>query len=197
MAKHLIKRFTPNHEAIRNHRHLRVFGRLLHDPNLWHMNRRSAAGAFAVGLFMAFMPVPFQMVLAAGAAIIVRVNLPLSVALVWLSNPLTMGPIFYFAYLVGTAFLGQPPPPAAFDPADGALLSDLNGIWSPFLLGCLVCGAVSALLGYLVIRGLWRWHVIKNLRRRKRRIAARRIGAGSSLRRPPGTGVGSDGRGVR
>ena len=69
MAKHLIKRLIPDHEIVRGHKHLQIFGRLLHDPNLWHLNRRSAAGAFAVGLFMAFAPVPFQMLLAAGAAI--------------------------------------------------------------------------------------------------------------------------------
>ncbi|MBA1330154.1 ATP-binding protein, partial [Candidatus Endoriftia persephone str. Guaymas] len=94
MPKHLIKRLTPDHEMIRNHRHLQCFGKLLHDANLWHLNRRSAAGAFAVGLFMAFIPVPFQMILAAGAAILFRVNLPLSVALVWVTNPITIPPIF-------------------------------------------------------------------------------------------------------
>ncbi|MCB1903170.1 MAG: DUF2062 domain-containing protein, partial [Gammaproteobacteria bacterium] len=76
MPKQIIKRFAPDHEVIRNHKHLRIFGNLLHDPNLWHMNRRSVSGAFAVGLFWAFIPIPMQMVAAAAIAIIARVNLP-------------------------------------------------------------------------------------------------------------------------
>ena len=99
MAKKTIQRFLPDPNKIRHHKSLKIFGRLLQDANLWHLNRRSARGAFAVGLFFAFIPVPFQMVLAAAGAILFRVNLPISVALVWLTNPLTMPPIFYGAAL--------------------------------------------------------------------------------------------------
>ena len=78
MAKKLIRRYLPDAHKIRDHKHLRLFGTLLHDPNLWHLNRRSVAGAFAVGLFMAFVPMPFQMIPAAALAILLRVNLPIS-----------------------------------------------------------------------------------------------------------------------
>jgi uncharacterized protein (DUF2062 family) len=169
MPKRLIKRITPDHETIRSHKHMRIFGTLLHDPRLWHLNRRSAAGAFAIGLFMAFVPVPFQMLLAAGGAILTRVNLPLSVALVWLTNPITMPPVFYFCYLVGAALLGHPVQPFHFSLPGVGLAARLNGIWAPFLLGCLVCGAAASLIGYLGIHALWRWHVVRQLRRRRAR----------------------------
>ena len=58
MPKKLIKRYMPDHRQIREHKHLQLFGSLLHDPNLWHLNRRSAAGAFAVGLFVRLYPFP-------------------------------------------------------------------------------------------------------------------------------------------
>ncbi|RLJ17717.1 DUF2062 domain-containing protein [bacterium endosymbiont of Escarpia laminata] len=169
MPKHLIKRITPDHDTIRNHKHLRMFGALLHDANLWHLNRRSAAGAFAVGLFMAFVPVPFQMLLAAGAAIIFRVNLPLSVALVWITNPITIPPIFFFAYLVGTTVLGSPNETQAFEFSVEWLQNGLDGVWAPFLLGCLICGSFFSLAGYLTIRGLWRRHVINQWKQRSHR----------------------------
>ena len=81
--KKWLKRIMPAPRTLRENRWLSVFGKLLHDPNLWYLNRRSAAGAFAVGFFMMYMPPIGQMGLAAAAAIVVRVNLPLAVALVW------------------------------------------------------------------------------------------------------------------
>ncbi|MDJ0806310.1 MAG: DUF2062 domain-containing protein [Gammaproteobacteria bacterium] len=167
MPKQLIKRITPNREVIRQQKHLRIFGELLHDANLWHINRRSSAGAFAIGLFMAFVPVPFQMILAAGAAILLRVNLPLSVALVWVTNPLTIPPMFFFAYTVGTWFLGVPPSANEFDfSLDWFKSGGLDDIWVPFLFGCLICGATFAIIGYLAIRGLWRLHAVRQWKRR-------------------------------
>jgi uncharacterized protein len=49
---------------------------------------------------MMYMPPIGQMFMAAAAAIVLRVNLPISVALVWITNPLTIPPMFYFAYLL-------------------------------------------------------------------------------------------------
>jgi ABC-type glycerol-3-phosphate transport system substrate-binding protein len=69
MPKRLIKRWLPDQDKLKEHKHLRLFGKLLLDASLWHLNRRSAAGAFAVGLFMAWIPLPCQMLLAAGGAI--------------------------------------------------------------------------------------------------------------------------------
>ena len=40
----------PNSQSIKNNKHLKIFGDLLHNPHLWHMNRHSVAKAFAVGL---------------------------------------------------------------------------------------------------------------------------------------------------
>ena len=161
----------PDHETIRNHPHLnKIFGTLLHDPNLLHLNRRSVSMAFAVGLFMAFVPVPFQMVLAAAAAIIIRCNLPISVGLVWVSNPFTMPPLFYFCYLVGTWILGiDETEKFAFELSWDWLMSELAAIWEPFLLGCAVVGIISAAIGYFGIRLLWRLHLISHLKQRKLR----------------------------
>jgi len=171
MSKHIIKRFTPDHEAIKNHKHLRMFGNLLHDPNLWHMNRRSVSGAFAVGLFWAFVPMPFQMVGAAATAIATRVNLPISVALVWITNPITIPPMFYSTYLVGTWLLNEPSKEFQFELSIEWLTESLAGIWQPLLVGSLLCGVIASILGYIFIRGLWRWNIVSNIRKRKLRKA--------------------------
>jgi hypothetical protein len=171
MPKKFIKRFMPDHRKVREHKYLKMFGTLLHDPNLWHLNRRSVAGAFANGLFMAFVPIPFQMVLAAIAAIIARVNLPISVGLVWLTNPITMPPMFYGTYVFGAWLLGREPGKFHFELSFEWLLSELSHIWQPFLLGCFVTGTIASLLGYVTIRLLWRYHIVKTWRER---IAKRR-----------------------
>lgn len=166
MPRHLIKRFLPDHREIRKHRHLQVFGTLLHDPNLWHLNRRSVSGAFAVGLFWAVIPMPLQMLAAAAFAILLRVNLPISVALVWITNPITMPPVFYCCYVVGTWILGKPTLDGQFHLSVTWIRDSIGQIWEPLYLGSVVVGLILAVLGYAGMRAFWRWHVIHRYRTR-------------------------------
>ena len=55
-----------------------MFGDSLFHPALWHLNRRSAAGGVAVGLFCGLIPGPLQMLGAGIACVLFRVNLPVS-----------------------------------------------------------------------------------------------------------------------
>ncbi len=175
MPKKFLKRYMPNHEKIRNNKQLnKVFGTLLHDPNLLHLNRHSVSMAFFVGLFMAFVPLPSQMIMAAAAAIFIRCNLPISVGLVWISNPVTMPPIFYFAYKVGTWILGTPEHAFNIELSWEWIATELEAIWQPFLLGCTVSGLVFGALGYGVIRLLWRLHIISAIKERKIRRAKKK-----------------------
>lgn len=167
MPKKTIQRFLPDPNKIRHHKTLRIFGRLLQDANLWHLNRRSARGAFAVGLFFAFIPVPFQMVLAAATAILFRVNLPISATLVWLTNPLTMPPIFYGSYLVGTLVLNQPEQHFAFELNWAWFEQSIETIGPAFLVGSLVCASIASIIGYFGIDILWRRSVVKARAARK------------------------------
>ena len=169
MPKKLIKRYMPDHNTIKNNKYLQIFGDLLHNPNLWHLNRRSVARAFAVGLFFAFIPVPFQMVLAAGFAIIVHANLPLAVALVWITHPLTIPAIFYACYIVGTWLIGAQEKEFEFEASWQWIIDSLSTIGPAFLLGCGVLAISFSILGYFAIQGLWRYSVLKEWKKRKNR----------------------------
>lgn len=171
MPKRILKRWMPDPAKLKNHQHLRLFGKWLNNASLWHLNRRSAAGAFAVGLFMAWIPLPCQMALAAGAAILLRVNLPVSVALVWLTNPLTMPPLFYAAYYCGSRLLGMPPVEFHLALDWESLVSVMETIGLPFLFGSAVLAIASSLLGYLLIQGLWRLSIQRRWARRRRQPA--------------------------
>ncbi|NTS77718.1 DUF2062 domain-containing protein [Catenovulum sp. SM1970] len=171
MPKKTIKKFIPDHDTIKKQKSLKIFGSLLHNPNLWCLNRRSVAGAFALGLFNAFIPVPFQMWLSAFGAIAFKVNLPLSIALVWITNPLTMPPIFYAAYLVGELVMGPTGQDFAFELSWQWLVESLSTIGPTFLVGCLVCASTASIIGYFGIQVIWRQSVRKHWRQRQEKRA--------------------------
>lgn len=173
MPKKFIRKFLPDPKTVREHKHLQIFGTLLHDPNLWHLNRRSVSLACAVGLFCMWVPVPLQMVLAAAVAILLRANLPISVALVWITNPLTMGPMFYLAYKIGALMLGVPPHQFHIELSLQWLMTEMVIIWKPFLLGCFVFACISALLGFFGSRLLWRLHILRYIKQKKQKLASK------------------------
>lgn len=170
MPKKFIRRFLPDHNNVRKSKYLRVFGTLLHDPNLWHLNRRSACGAFGIGLFFAFWPVPFQMIFSTAAAIIFRVNVPVSVAAVWITNPLTMPPIFYAAYLLGSTVLGTKVDHFVFELSWTWLADSVSTIGPAFILGCLIFSVFFSVLGYFSLDWIWRMSVLRAWKRRRKSI---------------------------
>jgi uncharacterized protein (DUF2062 family) len=168
-VKRWLKRVTPDRHQISGRRHLKVFGNRLQDPNLWHLNRRSVSGAVAIGLFVMYLPPLGQMVIAAAAAIVLRVNLPISASLVWVTNPVTIPPMYYLAYLVGSWILGIP--------ATAAFSADFWFDWrnwleiiAPLTVGGLICGALCSVAGYAATQALWRWNLVRQIRRRRMRL---------------------------
>lgn len=185
--KRWITRILPDPGLVRASRFVGLFGSLLTDANLWHLNRRSTAGGVAVGLFVMFMPPVGQILLATAAAIRLRVNLPIAVALVWLSNPLTFPPLYYFAYLIGCLLIGRPIPP--FRTQFWLDWHNWLGVLGPLSLGCLVCAIVAATLGYFTVQFLWRWNLRARVRQRRakhhRLQAARQAAEAEDLHRAP------------
>ena len=186
MRKILLRRLLPFTRNIRGDRKLsRVFGRLLHDPNLWHLNRYSVAWGVSVGLFMAFVPVPFQMLLAIAAAVVISANIPVAVVMVWVSNPLTVAPLFFAAYKFGAWLLAETPQKIKFEMSIDWLITRLVEIWQPFLLGCFVLGLISAVIGHAAVRIIWRIHVVQSWQLRRRRLMERRMESTGPLPKVP------------
>lgn len=169
MPRKFLKRIMPDHAVMREHPHLQKFGQRLTEPKLWHLNRRSVAGGAALGLFIGFLPVPGQMFIAAALAIFCRVNLPFAAMSVWITNPLTIAPMFYFAYKLGAWILQVPVGQLAFSFSWEWLTTEFLSIWQPLLLGSLLCGIAASLLGVLVVRLGWRIVVIHSWLQRKRK----------------------------
>lgn len=161
MPRKFLKRYLPEPKAIREQWYLRPFRALLHDPALLFPNRRTASRAFAIGLFWACVPMPFQMAPAALMAIWLRVNLPIAMAAVWVSNPVTMGPIFYLEYRLGAWLLGIGRGEFQFELSIAWLTEGMLNIWQPLLLGVLIVGLLAAFTGFVVMNLLWKASVMR------------------------------------
>ncbi len=174
MPRKFLQTYLPSAAQLQRQRSLGILGRRLLEPELWHLNRQYVSTAFAVGLFVAWLPIPMQMLVAAAMAMIIRCNLPISVALVWVSNPITLPALLLFGYQAGAWLLGKPPELEAFELSWEWMRARLGQIWAPLWLGSVVCGLVSAFLGWGSMQLVWRWHVVQRWERRRnvRRLRA-------------------------
>jgi uncharacterized protein (DUF2062 family) len=182
MPRKYFRKYLPDHETIREHKHLRWFRPLLKHPNLWHLNRHSVAGGVAAGMFGGLIPGPVQMLAAAILAIIFRVNLPVAVVTTLYTNPITWGPLILAAYAIGSWVTGGKATPAAhleFDWQGGHWLDFLPAFWNwllglgeTYLIGSLILASTLAVLGYSAVQLAWRLYLLAYLRRRKARRRA-------------------------
>jgi len=169
MPKKFFKKILPEPEELKNSKALSWISHLLADGRLWHFNRHSVATAVFIGLFCAFLPIPFQMFVAAVLAIGLHANVGISVVLVWISNPLTMPVLFYGAYLFGATLLGVESTPLPDELSLQWLQDEIAQAWQPFLLGCVMTGLSLATIGYVAAKYFWRAHVIKTWRNRSKK----------------------------
>ena len=136
----------------------RVFGEKLFHSRLWVHDQRAIAGGLALGMFIAFTPtIPLQMLLAACGALYFRLNLPIALAACWVTNPVTMAPIYMTAWKVGRYILEE----VAFveDTFDlfsqrtriGSIIRHSAYLWT----GSLILATCVATLSYIVARLAW------------------------------------------
>jgi uncharacterized protein (DUF2062 family) len=166
-----LKKYLPTSEQIAQIRVLSSLRHLLLEPNLWHMNRYSLSFGFLIGGFCCFLPIFFQTVPCVLLCVWIRCNVPLAVLVVWISNPITTGPMMYFAYRVGLRILGTEQEIALLNPSLGWFIDQLSIIWQPLLVGSLACGFAFGMAGFIVIRLYYRWRIA---RYKLRKVNARR-----------------------
>ena len=166
------QKHLPTREQLRNTRTLQFLSHIILEPNLWHFNRHSVSFAILIGLFCCFLPIPFQMIPCVLLVAWVKCNLPLAVACVWISNPITMPPMMYFCYRVGNFILGEPDQVSKVEFSIEWLVAQVAVVWQPLLLGCVLTGLSLGLIGFVSVRVYWRWKVARNwsMRRLRRKL---------------------------
>ena len=201
--KNGVRRWLPTPDSLRANRWLRWIGPALHHPRLWHMSRRGVALGMAVGVFFGLLIPIAQIPLSVGAAVLLRANVPTAAASTLVSNPATYGPLYYAAWRLGKAVLGDDTGGAAAaeaSPVEDPLAveataadtrreggwfaqawASIHALGKPLLLGMALMATTVGLLTYalvsivLSLKVRWQW-------RRRQRLRAPRP-AGSSAAR--------------
>ncbi len=169
-----LRKLLPDHDVIRANRWLRPFQNSLLHPRLWHLNRHSAAGAVAAGLFCGLIPGPLQMLGAAICALIFRVNLPLALFTTLYTNPFTIVPLYVVAYQIGRLATGEgagfvEPPDFVIGESWASLQAWLDwmlGLGKPLGIGLVLLALGLALIGYFATQLAWRAYLVRAWRRR-------------------------------
>jgi uncharacterized protein (DUF2062 family) len=174
-------KYIPTAHELRSHRFLRPFSKHLDHHSIWQFNQRSVAGGVAVGLFFGIL-VPFmQIFLAAAAAIILRVNLPMAAFSTLVTNPFTFPVVYYSAYRLGDVLTGNLSGVSSarveaeiqnaaaiqqgkMDQWGEGLINWVQTVGLPLMTGLLVLATVAAVSGYFLVKAVWqikvrwRWH---------------------------------------
>ncbi len=168
MPRRFFRRFRSKRHHLSGQWFMTPFHHLLHDHRLWGMQRRWVVPAFALGLFISFLPFPGHTLAAALCALALRVNIPVAAVSTWASNPATLVPMLYFSYRLGAFLLGWETRPVAFELSLDWMQHTFVHIWQPMLLGSLLLGSAAALLGFLFLDGVWRYSIARYKARKRR-----------------------------
>jgi uncharacterized protein (DUF2062 family) len=170
MPRRFFRKFAFKRHEIAEKWFMSPFKHMLHDHRLWGIRRKTVVPAFSLGLAIAFVPFPGHFVVAALAALALRVNIPVAAVTTLIVNPVTVGPVFYFCYRLGAALLGLDPAPFEFELSLDWVENVFMTVWLPLSIGCALAGSV-ALIGYVGLDALWRYslHDYKTRKRNGRR----------------------------
>ena len=161
-VKETLKKYSPKRENL----NLGWLSKYLNDPELWKWNKRTIAKAFAIGLFCAFLPMPAHTLLVAILAVLFSANILLSILIVWVNNPITMVPIYYFTYKLGASIMGIEMDPD-FEFSFGYLMDNFGAATIALWIGGIVVSIVSAILGYFSIITIYKYKAFKRVKRWK------------------------------
>lgn len=147
------KRWLPDVAKVRENRWLRWLGPALYHPALWSLRRRGFAKGMSLGIFFGLLIPVAQIPLSACAAVLLRAHVPAAIASTLVTNPVTFGPVYYAAWKLGDAMLGE----------------HVSGVGLPLATGLATMAVCLSLLTYGLVLLVWRWRV---LRKRQRRTSA-------------------------
>ncbi len=130
-----------------------------------------------MGAFAGLIPGPFQMLGAALISSVLRVNLPVAVFTTLYTNPITIVPLYIFAFKIGqlaTDSRTSALPSFEFDWHNTNWLAAIPAFWhwfaalgTPLLVGLILLASLLAATSYFAVQGIRRWRVMRQWRKRR------------------------------
>jgi hypothetical protein len=128
-------------------------------PEFLSGNRKMITRGVVLGLFIAFIPMPMQMAAVLLFMPLFRFNVPIAIAMVWITNPFTMPPIYVVEYYTGSFFLGW-----HIQDVQMSLewfKNNIDDIFVPLYTGALFYSITSSVSAYFAIGHFWKNSVHK------------------------------------
>lgn len=116
--------------------------------------------ALLIGLFVALLPIPLQMVVVVVMMKFFRFNVPLAILLCWVTNPITMPFIYYVEYLIGSFVLNTDI--MTIQMSVEWFNDNFKSIFTQLYLGAFILATVVSSASYLITNYLWIYIVNKN-----------------------------------
>jgi uncharacterized protein (DUF2062 family) len=156
MPRRFFRKFAFKRHQVTERWFMLPFRHLLHDHRLWGIRRKTVVPAVAWGTFIAFLPIPGHVLVAVLGSLRLGCNIPVAALTTFIVNPLTIGPIYLFTYLVGAKLLGLEAVPFRIELSIEWLTTTFLSVWQPLLLGCLLVGSVASLTTHVLLDAFWR-----------------------------------------
>lgn len=128
-------------------------------PELWYFNRKSIAIGAAIGVFCAFIPLPIQLPIVFLSAWLLKYNLPVALAMTFITNPITAYPIFHLSYRLGNWLLNDQDAAVFKEETLQSIFDQALDVILPATIGSLFVGLSLSIVTYWVIKIVWQLYI--------------------------------------
>ncbi len=117
------------------------------------LNKTMVSRGVFIGLFIAMIPMPAQMLAVFLFTFVGKFNFPIAIAMCWITNPFTMPFIYYIQYMTGMSLIGMEP--LEVEITLQWFNDNFSNIIMPLYLGALCYSITLSTLAYYSIKLYW------------------------------------------
>lgn len=134
-------------------------------PEFLAANRKMISRGVLLGLSIAFIPMPMQMAAVLLFMPLFRFNVPIALAMCWITNPFTMPPMYYAEYHFGAFVLGMDT--QSVEMSIDWFSNNIDDIFVPLYFGAVIFSIIGGSFGYWIVNHFWRSSVHKDKKKHR------------------------------